>query len=177
MSRVQSPGSKRLLVLLTAVVALVFVSAGAAQSPEDPIQWTLALNPPTATTVRGGTITLALTATIDEGWHLYALTLPAGGPIATRITVPDGQEFSPAGDIAEPAPKSAFDPNFNMTLDYHEEKATFGVPLKASASAGYGAVTARVAVSYQTCNDKYCLPPKQVVSTVQVPVKPGAAAR
>lgn len=166
---------KTLLVLLTAVSSLASASIAAAQVPDEPIHWALATEKPDAKTTRGGTITLALTATIDEGWHLYSLTLPAGGPIPTRITIPTGQEFAAAGDVIEPATKSSFDSNFNMTLEYFEEKATFGVPLKASMAAGWGDVPARVAVSYQTCNDKFCLPPKQVVVTAQVKVMPSTA--
>lgn len=155
------------------MVAALFAGVSPhAQVPDEPIHWALATEKPDAKTTRGGTITLALTATIDDGWHLYSLTLPAGGPIPTRITVPNGQEFTAAGDVIEPVTKSSFDSNFNMTLEYFEEKATFGVPLKASMAAGWGDVPARVAVSYQTCNDKFCLPPKQVVVTTQVKVMP-----
>jgi len=148
-----------------------------AQIPEDPIRWALALPTPAAPTSPGGTITLALTATIDDGWHLYATTIGPGGPIPTRITVPAGQAFSLSGDISEPTPSSAFDPNFNMTLEFHQDKATFGIPLKVSPASGYGELPARVAISFQTCNDKFCLPPKQVVTSVQVSVMPSAAQR
>ena len=166
--------SRHVLAALTIGVALMS-SAAHAQVPDEPIHWALATEKPDAKTTRGGTITLALTATIDEGWHLYSLSLPAGGPIPTRITVPTGQEFTAAGDVIEPAALSAFDSNFNMTLEFFEEKATFGVPLKASMAAGWGDVPARVAISYQTCNDKFCLPPKQVVVTTQVKVMPSTA--
>ena len=108
------------------------------QVPEEPIHWTLATEKPDAKTTRGGTITLALTATIDDGWHLYSLNLPSGGPIPTRVTIPAGQEFTAAGDVVEPPTKSSFDANFNMTLEYFEDKATFGVPLKASMAAEIG---------------------------------------
>lgn len=164
----------RSIVALLSVLG--FASAASAQIPDEPIKWTLTLPSTTATTTPGGKITLSLNATIEDGWHLYAITLPAGGPIATVITVPTGQKFTLGGDIEEPSPKSSFDANFNMTLDYYESKATFGIPLKVSTDSGYGDLPARVAVSFQTCNDQFCLPPKQVVTTVQVKVVPGGAA-
>lgn len=143
-----------------------------AQVPDEPIKWALALPAPTATVAPGGTITLQLTATIDEGWHLYATTLGPGGPIPTVISVPAGQAFSLNGSINEPSPTSAFDANFNMTLEFHQDKATFGIPMKVAATTAAGDVPARVAISFQTCNDKFCLPPKQVVTTVPVKVIP-----
>lgn len=174
MSSVLSPASKRSRASLYAVGILVCVatSHGAAQIPDEPIKWALALPAPTATATPGGTITLSLNATVDEGWHLYAVSLAPGGPIPTAISVPAGQAFSLLGEISEPTPTSAFDANFNTVLEYHEGKVTFGIPLRVSATSGVGAVPARVAVSFQTCNDRFCLPPKQVVTTVQVQVVP-----
>jgi thiol:disulfide interchange protein DsbD len=177
-SRAQSPRFKSIagpafngvLVCFSLLCAGLATSVAAAQVPDEPIKWALTVDPATATTTRGGAITLALTATIDDGWHLYSTKLPEGGPIPTRISVPTDQQFKAAGDIVEPTPKSAFDANFNMTLEFYEDKVTFGVPMKASGTAPLGAVPARVAVSFQTCNDKFCLPPKQVVATVQVKV-------
>jgi DsbC/DsbD-like thiol-disulfide interchange protein len=167
-SRVQGPGSKRLLVSLHAVCVMAFASSASAQIPDEPIKWSLALPSATATATPGGTITLSLIATIEDGWHLYSTTVPSGGPIATVISVPAGQMFTLNGEINEPAPKSSFDANFNMSLDYHEGTARFGIPLKVSATARPGELAARVAVSFQTCNDRFCLPPKQVVTTVQL---------
>lgn len=169
---------KRPRVSLHAVALGVFltVGSGAAQVPEEPIKWTLALPAANATTTPGGKITLSLNATVDEGWHLYAISLAPGGPIATTISVPTGQVFSLSGDISEPTPSSAFDANFNKVLEFHEGKVTFGIPLKVATDSGYGDLPARVAVSFQTCNDRFCLPPKQVVTTVQVKVNPGGAS-
>lgn len=161
-----------LSIALGTACALTFASVASAQIPDEPIKWSLALPSPTATVTQGGTITLSLVATIEEGWHLYSTTVPSGGPIATVITVPAGQAFALSGSIHEPAPKTSFDPNFNMSLDYHEEKATFGIPLTVAAGTTPGDLPARVAISFQTCNDRFCLPPKEVVTTVQVKVVP-----
>lgn len=163
---------KRQLASLTAVGVLLCFASSSAQIPDEPIKWSLALPSPPNTTTPGGTITLSLNATVDEGWHLYAVSLAPGGPIPTAISVPTGQAFSLSGEISEPTPTSAFDANFNTVLDYHEGKVTFGIPLKVSATSGVGALPARVAVSFQTYNDRFCLPPKQVITTVQVQVVP-----
>jgi DsbC/DsbD-like thiol-disulfide interchange protein len=130
----------------------------------------LAVQPAGATVTPGGTVTLALTATIEDGWHLYSVKLEPGGPVPTAISVPDGQLFSAAGDIGEPLPSSSFDGNFNKVLEYHEGKAVFTIPVKVASAATQGKQPARVAVSYQTCNERLCLPPRQVTASVDVQV-------
>jgi DsbC/DsbD-like thiol-disulfide interchange protein len=100
------------------------------------------------------------------------LKLDPGGPIPTAITVPADQPFALAGDVVEPLPKSVFEPNFNQVLDYHVDKVTFTVPLKAAAAAPAGKQTVRVAASYQTCNDRLCLPARQVISSTDVQIVP-----
>ena len=154
--------------LLAAAVAVAASAAPAGQGVSDPITWSLAVQPAGATAAPGGKITLALTATIEEGWHLYSIKPDPGGPVATSITVPDGPTFSLGGEVAEPLPASSFDGNFNKILEYHETKAVFTIPLKAAATAPAGKQTARVSISYQTCNDRLCLPPRQVAVTADV---------
>ena len=139
----------------------------ASQGTLDPISWSLAA-PSGATAAPGGTINLALTATIDEGWHLYSIKLEPGGPVPTSINVPDGQIFSAAGEISEPVPASSFDGNFNKVLEYHETKAVFTVPVKSAADAAPGKQTVKVSASYQTCNDRLCLPARSVVVTTDI---------
>jgi DsbC/DsbD-like thiol-disulfide interchange protein len=143
---------------------------GRSQGVQDPITWALAVQPAGATVSPGGTVTLALTATIEDGWHLYSIKLEPGGPVPTAISVPDGQVFSAGGEIGEPVPLSSFDGNFNKVLEYHEGKAVFTIPVKAAATAPAGKQTARVAASYQTCNERLCLPPRQVTATAEVQV-------
>jgi len=145
--------------------------APAAQGVLDPITWALAVQPAGASTTPGGKVTVALTATIDEGWHLYSIKLEPGGPVPTAISVPDGQVFSLAGEIGEPQPLSSYDGNFNKILEYHETKAVFTLPLKASATATAGKQTVKINASYQTCNDRLCLPPRQVSITTDVQIQ------
>ena len=156
------------------VVSLAFGVAGAAatsaQGALDPVAWTLAVQPAGATATPGGTITLALTATIEEGWHLYATKLEPGGPVATSITIPGDQVFSAAGEIIEPLPSSSFDGNFNKVLEYHEGKAVFAIPVKSAASASVGTHSVKVSASYQTCNDRLCLPARSISISTDVQV-------
>lgn len=150
--------------------AMFAAAAGSpsAQGSLDPISWALAVQPPGATSAPGSTVTLALTATIDDGWHLYATKLEPGGPLATSITIPEGQLFTAAGEIVEPLPASSFDGNFNKVLEYHEGKAVFSIPVKSATNAPVGKQTVKVSASYQTCNDRLCLPPRSVLVSTDV---------
>ncbi len=62
---------------------------------------------------------LIIKAKIDNGWHLYGLNIPDGGPRATEITI---QELQNARKIGKLTPKSklitSYDSNFDMDLKW-----------------------------------------------------------
>ena len=156
---------------LTTVVWLASLAALAAPRPalaQVPVHWTLA-PAPNAKAEPGQPITLVLTATIDEGWHLYAMTEPPG-PIALTFALDKSGPFSLAGAITESAPTKKFDPNFNVMTEFHESTATFTLPLTIAAGAPNGPQNFAVTVTYQTCNDRFCLPPKNEKLQVQIDV-------
>jgi thiol:disulfide interchange protein DsbD len=145
-------------------LVLLFLLLGAGVMPEtaaqgeNPVRWSLAA-PRDLEVKPGGRFELALTATIDEGWHLYALS--QGPPvIPTRITVPAGQRFSLAAPPAGPDPRREHDPNFDMETEFYDTSATFTVPILAAPDTPGGRQRAEVHVRFQTCNDRLCLPPR-----------------
>jgi thiol:disulfide interchange protein DsbD len=101
-------------------------------------------------------------AQIQSGWHVYSITQAGGGPIPTRITLPDGQSFKLAGNVSAPRPRVAMDPNFEINTETYEGTVTFNVPIIVVPDAPAGAQNLSVNVRYQTCNDKLCLPPRTV---------------
>jgi thiol-disulfide isomerase/thioredoxin len=130
----------------------------------NPIQWTLKKTGG-GVVKAGDKIEVEAVATIQEGWHLYSLEQPAGGPIPTHISVPVGQIFKLAGEIASPMPQVIFDPNFNMDTQFYENEAVFVLPIEISKDAPSGKTVLSVATFFQTCNDHTCLPPKTVKIT------------
>jgi thiol-disulfide isomerase/thioredoxin len=101
-------------------------------------------------------------AIIQEGWHLYSLEQPKGGPIPTHISVPSGQIFKLSGEITSPVAQVVFDPNFNMDTQFYEDVADFTLPIEVSKDAPSGKAVLSVTAFFQTCNDHTCLPPKTV---------------
>jgi len=60
----------------------------------------------------GQTAKLMITAKLDPGWHLYALTQPPP-PKAAKITIDESGVFKLAGPVRQPKPKIYKDPNFS----------------------------------------------------------------
>ena len=112
-----------------------------------PIRWEAALGTRTDSTAE-----IVLTATIDEGWHLYTQDLAEGGPVATQFQY-NRPTLGPTTTDAEV--HSDYDANFEMELTYYENKAVFRQLVrvgKADEIAG--------SVTFMACNDRQCLAPE-----------------
>src|SRR5262249_24075810 len=91
-----------------AVIGLFVVTTFA----QEPAHWSLSSESTGKAVKSGESISAQLKAQIDEGWHLYALDQPTGGPIPTTIKIADGSPFSITGDITAPKPTVRADQNF-----------------------------------------------------------------
>jgi len=99
-------------------------------------------------------------AEIEAGWHLYSMVIPPGGPIPTKITVQESDEFLAGGDPLQPTPIPWFDQNFNMETSYFENSVEFKAPVKVKGSASLGEHELLVKVRFMLCDDSSCLPPQ-----------------
>ncbi len=150
---------------ILAVAAAAFARGAAAPNP---VSWKLE-NGPVKAVKPGARFTVKLLADIDEGWHMYSMKLLEDGPIPTRIWIGEGQPFQLAGAVAAPPPETVRDPNFNMEVEFYAGRAAFTLPVRVSPQAPVGAQKLQVSASYQSCNEKMCLPPKTV--KVEAPVE------
>ncbi len=128
----------------------------------EPIQWSVATE-----SLTDSTVTLSLTATIEEGWHLYATELPEDGPRPTSFTLTNAEALSPI--TANKEAIRAYDENFMMELAYYAGKVTFTQEILARGAA-------TVAVTYMACNDMNCLPPTTWEAQIQAPQPPKGGA-
>lgn len=148
------------VILAFGIAATVVNSAG--QERLDPVKWSIAIESPGVVRKPGEKLNVQLTAKIDDGWHLYAPEQPPGGPIPTRIDLPEDQPFRLSGRIDTPLPRIELDPNFNLDTQFYEEEAAFTIPVEILAEAAEGKQEIRVHVLYQTCNWEKCLPPRRL---------------
>ena len=59
-------------------------------------------------------------AVMEPGWHIYALTTPAGGPTPTTIKLGDTTKAATGLRLYQTKPIVKFDPNFNLNVEAFE---------------------------------------------------------
>ncbi|MCE9629655.1 MAG: thioredoxin family protein [Planctomycetia bacterium] len=128
----------------------------------DPVTVTAVIEPGDA----GKPDALAVTALLEDGWHLYAISQKPGGPIATKIKLAADSPRQASGEFTpDTAPhKRTVDdvPAWKgLVIEEHSGKVTW----RAALVPGTGEV--RGAVSLQLCQDTTCLPPQSIAFTAQ----------
>lgn len=118
----------------------------------------------------GGEIQAVLNARLEDGWHLYSMTQPPGGPVPTSIAVEENPVFGPGGAIQQPPVQTWFDNNFGIETEYFEGDVDFKIPIKINVSAVPGTHSLPVKITFMVCSDKLCLPPQTKHLTAEVQV-------
>ena len=134
-------------------LSLLIASASLGQIYE-PVKWSVEQK-----NTGDKTAEIQIHASIDEGWHLYGLDLPKGGPHPTTIVFETLQNASKVGEI-QTASKlvKQFDANFNMELNWYSNDALFIQKIKFNDGSK---VKIKGYVEFMACNDKSCLPPSK----------------
>ncbi len=155
-------------------LVLLFATMCWSQAPKklDPVQWSAEAAPPDGKP--GAFAVLKLTATIQEPWHLYSPTTPAGGPIITTIKLADNDAVE-AAEVFRPQPARKFDANFSLDTETYEKSAVFYIRAKLKPSAPAGALPLTANMRYQVCTEKECLPPVKRSAAASVNVKADVA--
>ena len=114
---------------------------------------------------------ITLSAKIENGWKLYALTQAKGGPQGLTIAVAKGAPFSvSAKRIVAPKPKVHTDANFNLDTQYYDTDTVFTLPVTVAKSAAAGPQQVPIDVTFQACGADICLRPFTEHVTVTVAV-------
>src|SRR5271157_1088830 len=95
---------------------------------------------------------------IQEGYHLYSISQPPGGPLPTRVTA--GTGISVIRVRSWPEPMRAFDPKFGMETECHFGSVIFDVLTQVESSVPAGEHEAVFRVEYQLCDERTCLRPE-----------------
>ncbi|MCL4796377.1 MAG: thioredoxin family protein [Bryobacteraceae bacterium] len=152
---------------LNAFLALLLLAGSALAQRPHPASWTL--TPESARIAPGGSFLAELEVTLQDPWHMYSMTTPAGGPIITTISVEDNPAIA-SWTIFQPPAKRKFDPNFGIETDTYGGSAKFLVRLHVAEDAPAGLLEFATRMRYQLCTDTECLPPRPMTATAQIEV-------
>jgi thiol:disulfide interchange protein len=126
-----------------------------------PIKWTF-----DSKQISNNEYELLLTATIDQGWHMYGTELPEDGPIPTSIRFTPADNFELSGSLVIPKPIKDFDKVLEMELEYYEHVVVFKQRLKIKADKPF---QVKGEVEFMACNDRSCLPPDLIEFSFDLP--------
>ncbi len=105
-------------------------------------------------------------ASIDDGWHLYGLSLPPNGPKPTSIVFEKIEHAQKVGKLqAASKLEKKFDSNFGMELSWYSKEAVFVQKISFSSVQN---VRLEGYIEYMACNDKSCLPPTTEPFSIQL---------
>lgn len=142
--------------------ALVFTAVSA--QIIEPIQWNANMAMDSDT---DGHITLS--ASVEEGWHLYALTLPEGGPNPTKIVFETSPGIKLDGDITPSTPATvSVDMIFHLELGWWDKDVTFVQKFKVVDGTNN---KIDATVSFQACNGSSCIAPSKETFSFNVQSK------
>ena len=141
---------------------LAFFGAANAQI-ENPVKWTY-----TAKKIKADVYELHMTAVMDGKWHIYSQQ--AGeGPEPTSFTFDKNPLVKPDGTVAENGKLTKeYDENFKSVLKFYNGKVDFVQRVKVKSNI---ATVAKGKVTYMVCNDKKCLPPREVPFSIKIDPK------
>ena len=146
---------RRPLLCFLAFVAPCTPLSGVAQAQAVPLQWSVSV--PNAPIQSGKPFLAVVHAIIPFGWHLYSMTQPAGGPMATIITSTE-TSARVSGTIKARAP-DLNQVKYATTIvnETYDESVSFVVPMVAGAK---GTRVLEIEVRYQACTNRYCAFPR-----------------
>ncbi|ARV15347.1 protein-disulfide reductase DsbD family protein [Polaribacter sp. SA4-12] len=129
-------------------------SLGIFSQIEDPLQWSTSVEK-----VSDTEFILISTATIEEGWHLYAQEVPEDGPIPTTFTFDASKGgFSLEGKTIEEEGHTVDDPVFEMKIKFFENSAIFKQRVKTTSDIN----SIKGVVEFMVCDDSKCLAPTEI---------------
>jgi hypothetical protein len=139
---------------------MLFLAGFAHAQINNPVLWSYS-----AKKIADKTYELHITATINGNWHLYAQD--AGkGPEPTTFKFTPNPLISFDGKVKEVGKmEKSFDKNFNSVLKYYAGKVDFVQKVKVKSSI---ATVVKGTVNFMVCNDRQCLPPRDVPFTINV---------
>jgi len=145
------------------VLILIFTGYIGFAQVENPVTWTF-----TAKKISAKQYELHMSAAVDGNWHIYSQQ--AGeGPEPTSFTFVKNPLVKLDGKVKEIGKlESHYDPNFKSTLKFYNEKVDFVQKVNVKSTAN---TVIKGSVVYMVCNDRRCLPPKEIPFSIKLESK------
>lgn len=145
---------------ISLIIIIFFMVSAAFAQIENPVKWTY-----TSKKIADKTYELHMTATLDGKWHIYAQN--AGeGPEPTVFSFAKNPLVKLDDKVKEVGKlEKMYDPNFKSELKFYSSKVDFVQKVKVKSAA---ATVVKGTVSYMVCNDRKCLPPKEIPFSIKV---------
>lgn len=143
-----------------------------AQGPIQPVQWSGSAKPGTPLK-RGSKVAIELSAEVQSGWHVYGLSQAAGGPTPLQVTLDPNEIVRSAGAVSGTPPLKKHDSSFDLETESYLGTFTLSVPAQVNDHPAAGKQVVSVAVRFQACSDRTCLPPRTVHVSVPIEILSG----
>jgi len=148
------------------LIFFILVSYSSFSQILEPVKWNTSVEK-----ISDSDFDLVVTATIEDGWHLYAQDIPEGGPIPTTFSFKEFEEqFQLINETSEGEGHKEFDKVFEMDIKYFEKEAVFKQRIRLLTT---GKFTINGEVAFMACDDKQCLNPTDLDLSFVVEGKAG----
>lgn len=135
---------------LLAIIVVIASSSFAKAQVEDPVSWSFKANK-----IDGKKYEITINASIEQGWHLYSISLPEGGPIPTTFKFTQTPDFK-LNDKVKEITKSTKEKDevFNLELSFFAKEATFSQVVELT---NVESTTIEGTIEYQACYADKCI--------------------
>lgn len=141
---------------LSLVLSFALIAGMASAQIANPVSWAF-----TSKKVSEGVYDVQMTATIQAGWHLYSQTQPKDAIAQpTAFAFNKNPLVETEGKVKESGKMEKFtDKELGVSANQYSKQVSFvqRIKLKGKVKTNFGGN-----VTFQTCDDKKCLPPKTV---------------
>ena len=131
---------------------IVLISSFSFAQVKNPVKWTFSSKKIDATTYE-----VHMSATLENGWHIYSQTTPDGGPVPTSIEFTKNPLLNLEGAATETGKlEQRHEELFGVDVKQYSSKVDFVQTVKIKGNVK---TTLNGTIEFMTCNDHECLPP------------------
>ncbi len=166
----------KLTKVFSTLLLVVLASSAANAAVPSNVTWTTEIE-----TINDREGVIKWHADINEGWHIYGLTMPdlddTPVPPPTSFTVNPAEGLTLTGDVTASAPITEhYDDVLKLNIPWVSGSVTFSQPF--TVADGIAGLTITGTINFMACNNDACTPPAKVSFSGQFGVadsKPAAA--